>query len=135
MYLQRVGRTTGITRSSGMLSWLVSGYLRPTSGGTIGARSDFKVMIRPSCRRSKLTFKPCIRSWGASRRSSLPNFSVVLGQSADAATFLPTISVSLAYSLLGVSDNPGISLATRSKTFPRGESSRPVRVASLRLSV
>jgi hypothetical protein len=56
--LPRVARTTGITRSTGMPSWLVSGYLRPTSGGTIGARSDFKVMIRPWCRRSKLTFKP-----------------------------------------------------------------------------
>jgi hypothetical protein len=88
MELQRVGPTTGTTGDSGMFSWIVSGFLRPTSGGIIGTRSDFKVMIRPSCRRSKLTFTPCKRSWGVRRRNSLPKFPVVFGQFADAAILL-----------------------------------------------
>jgi hypothetical protein len=120
MELQRVGRTTGTTGNSGTFSELVSGFLRLTSGGTIGTRSDFKVMIRPS----KLTFTPCKRSWGVRQRNSLPNFPLVFGQFADAATFLPTISVSFAYGFVRVSDNPGIKLAIWSKAFPRGESSR-----------
>ena len=93
-----------------MLSWIASGFLRPTSGGTIGTRSDFKVMIRPSCRRSKLTFTPCKRSWGVRRRNSLPKFPVVFGQFADEAILMPTIAVSLECSLMGVSENPGLRL-------------------------
>ena len=93
------------------------------------------MIIRPSCRRSKLMLTPCKRSWGASRRNSLPKFPAVFGQFADAATFLPTISVSLAYIFMGVSENSDITLAIWSKALPSGESRRSVRVASLRLSV
>jgi hypothetical protein len=49
-----------------------SGRLWP--GGTIGARSDVRVMVRPSFRSSKLILMACKRSRSARRRSSLPNF-------------------------------------------------------------
>jgi hypothetical protein len=88
-------------------------------------------MTRPSCRRSKLTLMPCMRSWGARRRSSLLKVAVVLGQPVDAATFFPAIPVSAACSFADVKETPVNRWATWSKTFPRGESSRSVIVASL----
>ena len=97
-----------------------SGFVRSCVGGTIGPRSDFKVMNRPSCRRSKLTLKPCMRSWGARRRSSLLKVAVVLGQPVDAATFFPAISVSAACSFADVKETPVNRWAYLEQDIPEG---------------
>jgi hypothetical protein len=46
-------------------------------------------MTRPSCRRSKLTLMPCMRSWGARRRSSLLKAAVVFWPIGRCGDLLP----------------------------------------------
>ena len=54
---------------------------------------DFKVIMRASRVRSKLTESPCKRSWGAIRRNSMPNMCSDLGQRVPAVISLPASSV------------------------------------------